>query len=123
MTLYLALNALLYLLLGAWCALKPGETSSSIGFSLINPQGVAEFIAVYGGLELGLGVFFMISALSGPLRPAGVLMAVCLYGGIVALRCYAIIRHGSDIQSGWYLLMLEGALLVWAGTLYARSSL
>ena len=121
MFVYLLINGLLYLLVGFWCAYKPTDTARSVGFELTGPQGLAEFTAVYGGLEIGLGAFFLLSALSDSHRPMGLLAALCIYGGLVCLRSYSLIVNGSDIQNGWLFMGLEASLLVWAIWLYARS--
>ena len=45
MFIYLIINSLLYLGVGAWCAIKPTETARSLGFELTNLQGIAEYTA------------------------------------------------------------------------------
>ena len=121
MVIYLTVNAALYLFMGAWCALKPHQTAKSIGFTLNNLQGIAEYTAVYGGLELGLGAFFFLGAYTEHLRYPALLMSLCLYSGLVVMRVFAIINHGGDIQNGWYFLALEVVLLIWAALLFSRS--
>jgi hypothetical protein len=48
-----------YLALAAWCALKPQQTSQAVGFQLKPGNGQSEYFTVYGGLQLGLGLFFL----------------------------------------------------------------
>lgn len=92
---YLMVNAVMYIGLGAWCTLLPDKTSAAIGFGLASPSGRSEYLTVYGGLEIGLGVFFLIAALDPPLRPAAILLALVTYG------CLAVFRLGT-------LLTLDG---------------
>ncbi|MHA3883708.1 DUF4345 family protein, partial [Staphylococcus epidermidis] len=66
---------ILYVLLGVWCAAAPEKTSKAIGFTLNNSSGFAEYMTVYGGLEVGLGLFFLFCATRDDLRLAGVYLA------------------------------------------------
>jgi hypothetical protein len=57
---FLAVVGVAYLMLAAWCSLRPGPTSQSVGFTLTPGSGQSEFLVVYGGLELGLGIAFLL---------------------------------------------------------------
>ena len=58
-TLFLAVVGSLYIFLGAWCAVSPGTTSKTVGFQLTPGAGQSEFLTVYGGLEVALGLAFL----------------------------------------------------------------
>lgn len=85
-TSYLLTNAVLYLIFAAWCSLAPDATSAALGLGLSAPGGRSEYLTVYGGLEAGIAVFWLIAALRGDLRRAGLLLALCFYGAIIAWR-------------------------------------
>ncbi len=57
--LFLSVVGLMYLGLAAWCSFAPGVTSSKVGFTLNGGSGRSEFLTVYGGLELGLALVFL----------------------------------------------------------------
>lgn len=116
-TVYLWLNGLLYLLFGAWCALDPVGTSTAVGFTLPGHQGFAEYVAVYGGLEFGVGVFFILCAIKAELRSAGVIFGTCFYLGICLFRSYAISQIGFDIGAGLNFYISECLLTLWSLTL------
>jgi hypothetical protein len=88
---YLGFQALLYVALAAWCTLAPDGTSKALGFGLTNGSARSEYITVYGGLELGMGIFFLLTALNPDWRRMGVLFALCTYG------CLALFRLGTLI--------------------------
>ncbi len=46
----------LYLLSGVWCLARPGLASGFLAIQFASPAGLAEFISVYGGLQIGLGL-------------------------------------------------------------------
>ena len=50
-----------YSLLGVWCTILPYITAASLGFNFTG-SGIVEYVVVYGGLELGLGIPMMLSA-------------------------------------------------------------
>ncbi|NDC38423.1 MAG: DUF4345 domain-containing protein [Proteobacteria bacterium] len=113
-TLYLALNSALYIMFGGWCLLKPEYTSTAVGFSLLGDQGVAEYMAVYGGLQLGVGAFYALAALNAASQSAALIFSVCLYAGLVLARCVAVLTQGSALGVGWYYFALELGLLALA---------
>ena len=120
MKLYLYSNALLYLIFGVWCAIAPFWTAQAVGFNLIGNQGFAEYVAVYGGLEFGVGVFFLICAINSQLPRVGVVFGSCFYLGIFIFRTIAIAQVGIDIGSGLNFYIAEGVLAGWSMLLLRR---
>lgn len=110
---YLLLNAGLYMLFALWCALKPKTTSRFLGFSLANRAGKSEFIAVYGGLELGLSLFFLVGALYMEWRDAAILFAAIMYLCISLFRIGAFIRFGITADATRVLAVSEWVFAVW----------
>ena len=56
---FLAFVGFAYIGLGIWCAVAPQKTSKAVGFVLQPGQGQSEFLTVYGGLEVALGLLFL----------------------------------------------------------------
>jgi hypothetical protein len=118
---YLAVNALLYLVLGAWCALDPLGTARFVGLAPTGPAGQSEWLAVYGGLELGLGVFYAWATLRPALRGAALLFSACLYAGIAGLRGVAALQLGfGALGTARGMFVLEVLLLATALLALAR---
>lgn len=119
---FVAFNGCMYVALGIWCLVEPARVSQLLGFDLQNPSAKAEFSAVYGGLELGLGIFLLLAVFgdrisaSMPGSTATLTIAVslltCLYAGLVMGRMLPVILGSSQIGSGWYFLIFEFVLLV-----------
>jgi hypothetical protein len=91
---YLLANAVLYLLFAVWCVISPVNTASFIGFSTISPAGQSEWMAVYGGLQGALGLFFLHAGLSKRHQSSAILLACYLYTGLVALRLLSVYDTG-----------------------------
>lgn len=56
---FLTCVGLLYAGLGIFCAVKPDQAAETVGFTLSGGAGSSEFLTVYGGLEIGLGLTFL----------------------------------------------------------------
>lgn len=104
---FLLVNGLLYVALGLWCGIEPKWCAAAVGFTLPNAQAYAEFVAVYGGLEFGVGVFFLYSATSAVRRATGVVFGACFYLGICVFRISALWRVGTQIGNGVNFFALE----------------
>ena len=59
---------ILYFGLGIWCTVLPVQTAASLGFSFFD-TGIVEYVVVYGGLEVGLGLPMMYAAFRRKLFP------------------------------------------------------
>lgn len=115
MTIFLAVNALMYLVFAVWCALLPGPTASAVGLSFSHGKGLAEYVAVYGGWQFGLAVFYALSLRRPELRDAALLLSVCLYPALALFRSGAMIFYQSPTSDkGWIFFGLELLFSVWA---------
>jgi hypothetical protein len=115
---YLWFNALLYIGLAIWCTVAPDATAQAVGFTALTPSGQTEFLAVYGGMEFGIGLLFAYFAVSGQPRN-GLVLGVAFYGPIVLWRAFAISRYGplesttiGLAAAEWVLLLLGVALFL-----------
>ena len=57
---FLSVAGLLYLGLGGFCAVKPDAATKTVGLTLNGGAGSSEFLTVYGGLEIGLGLTLLL---------------------------------------------------------------
>lgn len=100
---FLALVGLTYCGLGIWCSVQPEKTSGVVGFTLQRGGGQSEFMTVYGGLEFGLGLIFLLPLF----RPSDVsfalLACLLLHGCLVAFRTISFVLF-SGIGSNTYTL-------------------
>lgn len=116
---YLYFNAGLYALFALCCTLVPTRTAQGVGYESLSRSGVSEYLVVYGGLELGLGLFFFYCAHVGAQR-IGLVFALLLYAPIVVYRLATVARQWP--VSGTTLLVgtLEVLLLLAAVALWSR---
>jgi hypothetical protein len=120
MAIYLWVNAALYLLFAAWVTLSPWRTAANIGFEKLSASGKSEYLVVYGGLELGLALFFAITALSDQHRRIGLIFALCLYAPIVLYRAVTVPLFWPVASTTLFVAALEVGLLLWGAVLLLR---
>jgi hypothetical protein len=109
---FLIVNALLYLFLGVWCIVDPVQTSTWVGLKWINDAGYSEWLTVYGGLELGLGLFFGWAALKRERFSGGVAFGFFLYLGLASMRLLSATLV--DLGNAGNTLVVEILMVSWA---------
>ncbi len=119
---FLIINALMYLGFGIWCALYPGWTSEGVGFTILGQKGMSEYTAVYGGLQFGVGLFYLLSYLDSRIQFAAIVFSICFYPSLAIFRTYSIVKHGADIQTAYYFFTAEVLFAVWAISLYLKAT-
>lgn len=116
--LYLWLNAAIYAIFAILCTVRAAATSKSIGYLTTSSGGMAEYITVYGGLELGLGLMFAWLAYRPELHRTGIILSLALYAPIVTFRWISVARlspvAGLTIGTG----ILETTMLLLAVSLW-----
>lgn len=116
---FLAVVALLYLGLGVWCTVAPGATSQKVGFELPTNGGRSEFVTVYGGLEVGLGLIFLLGVLSPAAAPFALHACLLMHGSLVAFRALSFFwydaMHGLTLRLaiGESIILLAGLAVWW----------
>lgn len=118
---YFYLNAVLYLSLALWCTLSHERTARGTGYIELNHSGHSEYLVIYGGLQLGLALFYAYLGYyleAPPLARVGALFSILLYAPIVIYRLVTVVRF-SPVSSITYgtgvleLILLIGAVVAW----------
>jgi hypothetical protein len=120
LNIYLYVNAVIYVVFAAWCTVAPMSTARNLGYESLSSSGLSEYVVVYGGLQLGLGLFFAWCVQAG-LQRAGLVLALALYVPIVLYRCISVARQWPVASTTLVVGALEFALLLCAGLLYWRT--
>lgn len=84
--LILVLAALMFAGLGVYLLKEPGKLDEWIGLRATTAESLTELRALYGGLEIGLGLFLLLCALRQPWISAGCACLVFVCGGIAIAR-------------------------------------
>jgi hypothetical protein len=91
---FLALSAVLWLPYGVQCLLDPSVLAAAAGVTAASATGTTELRAMYGGLQIALGLL----ALAGAVRPALAQHALVALGVVSA--GLGIARLGAAVISG-----------------------
>jgi hypothetical protein len=83
---FLAIVGVLYLGLALWCSFSPAQTSEKVGFELKPGTGQSEFLTVYGGLEFGLALVFLLPLVRSEWLFTSMLACVLIHGSLVVFR-------------------------------------
>lgn len=118
--LFLICVGIAYIGLGIWCAASPESTSNAVGFELKPGSGQSEFLTVYGGLEVGLGLVFL-----WPLfRPDEVRfpLAVCVvvHASLVGFRTLGFFLYSDVGSTTWILAAIEWSIFVSSAVVFRR---
>src|SRR6478735_3097852 len=119
---YLWFNAAIYAVFAVWCTFSPWKTAANVGFTQLSNGGRSEYLVVYGGLQLGLALIYVLLARGdAALVRFGMLASVCLYAPIVAYRVVTVLRFSPIPPLTLAVGTLELGLLAVAVILMLRS--
>jgi len=114
---FLGLSALLWLPYGILCLLSPGFLAgeSSAGLVASSGTGSAELRAMYGGLQIAIGVFVGLGAFRPALQRPALLMTAFLTTGLATARLLGALVDGGFSAYTWGGLGFEivSATLAW----------
>lgn len=118
---FLAIVGAAYLVLAAWCAILPDTTSASVGFALQPGAGQSEFLTVYGGLQVAIGLAFL-----WPIyRPSDIslplLLCLLIHGCLVAFRTLSFGLYSGVPATTMVLAATEWIIFIGAAILWSRS--
>ena len=108
----LTIVGLSYVALAGWCAMRPHQTSNSIGLALRPGSGESEYFTVYGGLQLGLGLLFLWPLLRNDTTPTMLAACLVIHAAILVFRLISFTLF-SGVQSTTFVFAgIEATILV-----------
>jgi hypothetical protein len=111
--------AVAFLVTGAAFTIVPERMFEGVGLTLANGSPVTELRAVYGGLEIAIGLFLAVCARRrGFALELGLLLSFLLFGALAIYRAIGMGIDGPQLPLMPVLLLLEAG-----GTLLALSGL
>lgn len=117
---FLWINAVMYVGFAVWCTVLPTKTAGAIGFTFAKASAKSEYVTVYGGLEMGMALFFLFAALSPSLRTAGLLFALVLYGCLALWRIGTVLTMEGIGTFPYVMLSIEVTFTLIAAALYFK---
>jgi Domain of unknown function (DUF4345) len=120
----LVLGAIGFALFGVKWLLNPTGMATPLGIVLTNGDATSDARAVYGGMELGFGLFLAYSAIAPARRTQGLAGAAIVLAGLGLSRSVGILAADS-VTSGTYALLatdVTGTLLCAAAFFVSRKN-
>lgn len=122
----IVLSAVAFCFFGVKWLINPMGMSGPLGIVLSNADAITDAQAVYGGLELGIGMFLLYCAYRQQFRFAGLLAATLTLTGLGFSRLFGIITVLGPITRATTQLLTTDLIGIFVNaivcTLYARSS-
>ena len=109
---FLAIVGVAYLALAVWCALKPGQTSNSVGLTLQRGSGQSEYLVVYGGLQLGLGLVFLWPLIQQDVTRPILVVCLLIHASLVLMRSISLVAFSGLQATKYALAVVEWAILL-----------
>lgn len=88
------INGLFLVSYGAWCVFVPGTVTQVTGVVLPGPDAMTEARALYGGMELALGLL-MLRGLKLPHFETARMVSIAFFGGLGLARALGMVLDGS----------------------------
>ncbi len=117
---FLGSCAMFWMGYGIFCLFWPDTVAGFIGYQYLTADTRIEVISMYGGLEFGVGVMFLYCMLQEKYHDIGLLMVICIIGGLALARTVAFLVLGGEVTIYTYGgIFYEGvsaaiaALLLW----------
>lgn len=104
---FLSIVGVAYIVLGLWCAALPESTARAVGFELLHAGGRSEFFTVYGGMELGFGLVFLLPLLDRSTLKTVLLVCMLVHGGLVCFRGISLLLDSAVPTLTWMLAVTE----------------
>jgi hypothetical protein len=92
----LFLNGAAFVGYGLACLISPSLAADSAGFSLGNTSGTVEVVAMYGGLQMGVGALLFLGGMRAERQEMALLVVVVLMGSLATARLFGIVMHGAS---------------------------
>lgn len=109
---YLTVVGLLYLALAVWCSFDPQTTSKKVGFELQGGTGRSEFLTVYGGLEFGMALAFLLPWLKPDATEFALLACLVMHASLVVFRSISLLLNEDVGQMTYQLAIGEWVILL-----------
>lgn len=111
---FLFINAALYIVFALWCTIAPTKTAEFLGLAFRSGSGKSEYITVYGGMEFGIAMFFLIAALKPEFKDAGLLFGLLFYAGLILWRLPGFLTIPGIAKATYFFGAAELLLGLWA---------
>ena len=109
-----------WILFGIGGLLAPGEIVGGLGITLGSADALADARAMYGGAQIGIGLFFVHCARAEATWRTGLIALALISAGFMIARSFGIAYDGARAGITFFALATEITALALAGVALAR---
>ncbi len=116
----LALIGILYIGLAIFCTIAPQTASEKVGFKLDGGTGQSEFLVIYGGLELAMGLIFLLPLVKSDTLDFSLTACLLIHVCLVIFRSISFFAFseisGTTVRLAigeWVILIVTGLAIWW----------
>ena len=111
---FLGLSAAMWFLYGLYCFFVPGVLAGSAGVAATTPTGLVELRAMYGGLQMALGVLAGLGLTRADLTRTALITLGLVTLGLGSTRALSALFSGSWSAYTAMALVIEFGSAAWA---------
>ena len=100
------ISTITFISYGLVCLISPAVPAGYAGLEMISGDGYAEIGAMYGGLQIGFGVFCLRGALRSDLHKPALTALVVVVGGLAIARLYSTLTGTEQVGTYTYGAMI-----------------
>ena len=98
----LGVSAIILISYGAACLISPATPAAFAGLIISNGDAFAEVGAMYGGLQTGLGVFFLLAFLKPEFYRSGLIVLFLAIGSLAMARLASLLMTDQILTAYTY---------------------
>ncbi len=91
---FLGLQVLLFIPYGLYCLVSPGMLAGAAGVKATSITGTIELQAMYGGLQVAVGVLCLMGLLRKPFEQVALTALLFIFAGLAVVRVSLGLMHG-----------------------------
>ncbi|MEP5762942.1 MAG: DUF4345 family protein [Halieaceae bacterium] len=110
--LFLGLQVLLFIPYGIYCLVQPSAMAAGAGLSATSITGVIEIQAMYGGLQIAVGVLCLMGLLRERFEAVALNALMFIFAGLAVVRVSLGLMHGDFSSYTLFAMIYEAACLL-----------
>jgi uncharacterized membrane protein HdeD (DUF308 family) len=116
---FLAFQAILFIPYGLYCLLQPQMLADSAGLAATTITGTIELQAMYGGLQISVGVLCALAVFRSQLRRTALIALLFIFAGLAPVRVALGLTQGDFSFYTYFAMIFEALSLVFLITYLA----
>ena len=112
---FLGLQVLLFIPYGLYCLVSPEMLSGAAGVQATTTTGTIELQAMYGGLQVAVGVLCLMGLLRKAYEPVALTTLLFIFAGLAVVRVSLALMHGDFSAYTVFAMSYETLCLLFLG--------